>query len=71
MDKKANDRDLVIQLQTSLPPWYRPIRDIVHSDSAIAKRVLLGAIKSLPREVSVYMNDLRMHYPAFFNLRLV
>ena len=43
----------------------------MHGDSAIAKRVILGAMKNLPREISVYMNDLRMHFSAFFSLRLV
>ena len=70
-DKTANEKDLAIQLQANLPIWYRPIRDIMQSDSAIAKRVILGAIKSLPREISVYMTDLRMHFSEFFSLRLV
>ena len=43
----------------------------MHSESAIAKRVILGAVKSLPREISVYMNDLKMHFTSFFRLRLV
>ena len=70
-DTKANAKDLAFQRQANLPRWYRPIRDIMHSDSAIAKRVILGAVKSLPREVSMYMNDLKMHFIAFFRLRLV
>ena len=70
-DAKANSRDLALQKVINLPPWYRPIRDIMHGDSAIAKRVILGAVKNLPREISVYMNDLRLHFSAFFSLRLV
>ena len=57
--------------QKNLPLWYRPIRDVMHGDSTIAKRVILGAVKSLPRETSIFMNDLKKYFPAFFKLRLV
>ena len=70
-DAKANAKDLAIGQQKNLPLWYRPIRDVMHGDSAIAKRVILGAVKSLPREISIFLNDLRRHFTAFFRLRLV
>jgi len=70
-DAKANAKDLAIGQQNNLPLWYRPIRDVMHGDSAIAKRVILGAVKSLPREISIFLNDLRRHFTAFFKLRLV
>ena len=43
----------------------------MHDDSAIAKRFILGAVKNLPREIYLYMNDLRMHFSAFSSPRLV
>ena len=70
-DTKANEKDLAIGQQKNLPLWYRPIRDVMHGDSAIAKRVILGAVKSLSREISIFMNDLKKYFSAFFRLRLV
>ena len=37
----------------------------------LANRVILGAVKNLPREIYVYMDGLRMHFSAFFSLRAV
>jgi hypothetical protein len=70
-DSQANARDLALLRNVSLPGWYRPIRDVMHGDSALAKRCMLGEIKHLPRECSIYISDLRRHFSAFFNLRLV
>ena len=70
-DLQANARDVALLKNVNLPEWYRPIRDVMHGDSALAKRCMLGEIKHLPRECSVYISDLRRHFPAFFNLRLV
>jgi hypothetical protein len=39
--------------------------------SSIAKRMLLGAVKSLPRDITMAMSDLRKHMEEYFNLRLV
>jgi hypothetical protein len=71
LDLQANARDVALLKNVNLPEWYRPIRDVMHGDSALAKRCMLGEIKHLPRECSVYISDLRRHFPAFFNLRLV
>ena len=70
-DAREHAKDLAIGRQKNLPLWYRPIRDVMHSNSAIAKRVILGAVKNLPREISTFLNDLRRHFDAFFRLRLV
>ena len=70
-DSQANARDMALLKNLNLPEWYRPIRDVMHGDSALAKRCMLGEIKHLPRECSVYISDLRRHFPSFFNLRLV
>ena len=43
----------------------------MHGDSAITERMILGAVKSRPREIYIFMNDLKKHFTAFFRLRLV
>ena len=43
----------------------------MHGDSTIAKRVILGAVKSLPRQISIFLNDLKKYFTAFARLRLV
>lgn len=70
-DSQANARDMALLRHVNLPEWYRSIRDVMHGDSALAKRCMLGEIKHLPRECSVYISDLRRHSSSFFNLRLV
>ena len=69
--EEKHQEDIRLQNTEHIPWWCHPIRDITLSSSGIAIKYLLGATRSTPSKVCLYMSSLRQHWVSFFNLRTV